>query len=56
MSARPELWAPPEIFYNQGEAQKYASSSRIIEIQLSDQALELLALLDDGIPRLLLDI
>ncbi|GAB2251733.1 hypothetical protein Droror1_Dr00004580 [Drosera rotundifolia] len=58
MSARPELRAPPEIFYDEGEARKYTSSSRIIEIQakLSDRALELLALPDDGIPRLLLDI
>ncbi|KAL5767142.1 hypothetical protein ACOSP7_013713 [Xanthoceras sorbifolium] len=58
MSNRPELKAPPEIFYNDVEARKYTSSSRIIEIQakLSERALELLALPDDGVPRLLLDI
>nr|WLD55099.1 putative 18S rRNA (guanine-N(7))-methyltransferase isoform X1 [Cornus hongkongensis subsp. tonkinensis] len=58
MSSRPELEAPPEIFYNDSEARKYTSSSRIIEIQakLSERALELLALPDDGFPRLLLDI
>lgn len=56
--SRPELLAPPEIFYNDGEARKYTSSSRIIDIQtqLSERALELLALPDDGVPRLLLDI
>ncbi|KAL3655432.1 hypothetical protein CASFOL_001218 [Castilleja foliolosa] len=58
MASRPELQAPPEIFYNDGEARKYTSSSRIIDIQakLSERALELLALPDDGTPRLLLDI
>ncbi|KAF8389458.1 hypothetical protein HHK36_026153 [Tetracentron sinense] len=62
MSSRPELQAPPEIFYNDVEARKYTSSSRIIEIQaritakLSERAMELLALPDDGVPRLLLDI
>ncbi|CAH2069649.1 unnamed protein product [Thlaspi arvense] len=58
MSTRPELLAPPEIFYNESEARKYTSSSRIVEIQarLSERALELLALPEDGVPRLLLDI
>lgn len=58
MSSRPELQAPPEIFYDDAEARKYTSSSRIIEIQakLSERALELLALPDDGVPRLLIDI
>ncbi|KAF5461720.1 hypothetical protein F2P56_017795 [Juglans regia] len=58
MSSRPEVQAPPEIFYNDVEARKYTSSSRIMEIQakLSERALELLALPDDGVPRLLLDI
>lgn len=56
--SRPELIAPPEIFYDDNEARKYTSSSRIIEIQakLSERALELLALPDDGVSRLLLDI
>ncbi|KAJ4968325.1 hypothetical protein NE237_015026 [Protea cynaroides] len=58
MSSRPELQAPPEIFYNDAESRKYTSSSRIMEIQakLSERALELLALPDDGVPRLMLDI
>ncbi|BBN09859.1 18S rRNA (guanine1575-N7)-methyltransferase [Marchantia polymorpha subsp. ruderalis] len=58
MSLRPERQAPPEIFYNESEARKYTTSSRIIEIQakLTERALELLALPSDGIPRLLLDI
>ncbi|XP_027113997.1 18S rRNA (guanine-N(7))-methyltransferase RID2 [Coffea arabica] len=58
MTSRPELKAPPEVFYNDEEARKYTSSSRIIEIQaqLSERALELLALPDDGVPKLLLDI
>lgn len=34
MASRPELQAPPEIFYNDEEARKYTSSSRIIEIQV----------------------
>ncbi|XP_047336566.1 18S rRNA (guanine-N(7))-methyltransferase RID2-like [Impatiens glandulifera] len=56
--SRPEVQAPPEIFYNDDEARKYTSSSRIIDIQeqLTGRALELLALPNDGIPRLLLDI
>ncbi|KAL6509706.1 hypothetical protein OROGR_023016 [Orobanche gracilis] len=58
MSSRPELQAPPEIFYNDDEARKYTSSSRIIDIQakLSERALELLALPRNDKPRLLLDI
>ncbi|CAI9754062.1 unnamed protein product [Fraxinus pennsylvanica] len=58
MTSRPELQAPPEIFYNDGEARKYTSSSRIIEIQakLSERALELLALPSDDVPKILLDI
>ncbi|KDP46601.1 hypothetical protein JCGZ_04535 [Jatropha curcas] len=58
MSKRPELLAPPEIFYDDVEARKYTSSSRIMEIQakLSERAIELLNLPDDGVPRLLLDI
>ncbi|MQM09368.1 hypothetical protein Taro_042239 [Colocasia esculenta] len=55
---RPELQAPPEIFYNDTEARKYTTSSRIIGVQnkISERALELLALPDDGVPRFLLDI
>ncbi|KAF9626062.1 hypothetical protein IFM89_030730 [Coptis chinensis] len=48
----------PQIFYNDTEARKYTSSSRIVDIQakLSERALELLALPEDGVPRFLLDI
>ncbi|XP_010451922.1 PREDICTED: probable 18S rRNA (guanine-N(7))-methyltransferase [Camelina sativa] len=58
MANRPELLAPPEIFYDETEARKYTSSSRIVDIQakLSERALELLALPEDGVPRFLLDI
>ncbi|GFO06699.1 18S rRNA (guanine(1575)-n(7))-methyltransferase [Plakobranchus ocellatus] len=56
-SGRPEHQAPPEIFYNDAEAAKYTSNSRMIEIQqkLSERALELLALPED-VPCYLLDI
>lgn len=55
---RPEHMAPPEIFYNEDEARKYTSNSRMIQIQsaLTQRALELLALPDDGVPRMLLDL
>lgn len=58
MSKRPEHIAPPEIFYDDSEAKKYTANSRIaaIQTQLSERALELLALPDDGVPRLLLDL
>jgi len=56
--SRPEHLAPPEEFYNETEAKKYAGSSRMAEIQsqMSERALELLNLPDDGVPRYLLDI
>jgi len=56
MAGRPEHQAPPEIFYNQDEAQKYASSSRMIDLQskLSERCVELLLLPDN--PCLILDI
>jgi len=58
--SRPEHTAPPEIFYNDEEAAKYTSNSRMIEIQASmtERAMELLCMPsaeDDG-PKLLLDI
>ncbi|UXI14967.1 PHD finger-like domain-containing protein 5A [Sarcoptes scabiei] len=58
MSRRPEYVGPPEIFYNDDEAEKYTRNSRIIEIQtsMSERAIELLALPDDGLPRYLLDL
>jgi len=56
MSGRPEHQAPPEIYYDDKEAEKYASSSRMVEIQavMTARALELLNLNSE--PRLLLDI
>lgn len=55
--SRPEHQAPPEIFYNDEESRKYATSSRMIEIQtkMADRALDML-LLPEGRPCLLLDI
>lgn len=55
---RPENSAPPEIFYNEDEARKYTENSRMqtIQAQLTERALELLALPDDGEPKLLLDL
>lgn len=57
-SDRPENAAPPEIFYDDTEARKYTENSRMVSIQttLTERALELLALPDDGEPKLLLDI
>ncbi|KAG5248428.1 18S rRNA (guanine-N(7))-methyltransferase [Salix suchowensis] len=52
MSNRPELLAPPEIFYDDSEAR----NTLPLLARLSERALELLALPVDGIPRLLLDI
>ncbi|XP_028196696.1 18S rRNA (guanine-N(7))-methyltransferase RID2-like [Glycine soja] len=53
-----EVVVPPEIFYDDVEARKYTSFSHIVQIQvsLSKRALELLALPDDHVPKLLLDI
>lgn len=55
---RPELTAPPDVFYSQEEAQKYTRNARIMEVQtnLTERALELLMLPDDGIPKFLLDL
>lgn len=58
--SRPEHFAPPEIFYNDTEAAKYTSNSRMIEIQtkMTQRALELLALpsADQDGSKMLLDI
>lgn len=56
-SKRPEHRAPPEVFYNESEAQKYTQNSRImdIQVQMCERAVELLALPDDS-PSYLLDI
>lgn len=55
---RPEHVAPPEVFYDDNEAAKYTTSSRVMEIQekLTARALELLALPDDGVPKFILDV
>jgi 18S rRNA (guanine1575-N7)-methyltransferase len=55
--ARPEHLNPPDIFYNDTEAKKYATSNRMQAIQtlLSERAIELLNFSDDS-PKLLLDI
>ena len=49
--------AHPELFYNEKEAKKYANNSRIrlIQAQLADRAIDLLAL-PEGEQALLLDI
>jgi 18S rRNA (guanine1575-N7)-methyltransferase len=54
--SRPEHIAPPEIFYDDKEAKKYATNSRMVDIQskMSERALELLNLTPG--PKLLLDI
>ncbi|XP_071946419.1 18S rRNA (guanine-N(7))-methyltransferase-like [Antedon mediterranea] len=54
---RPEHRAPPEIFYNEDEAKKYTSNTRMIEIQMtmSSRAIELLALPQDT-PSYILDV
>nr|CAB3226499.1 probable 18S rRNA (guanine-N(7))-methyltransferase [Phallusia mammillata] len=54
---RPEHQAPPEIFYNEEEAMKYTTNSRMIEIQseMSERAIELLNL-PEGTPCLILDV
>ncbi|XP_067015423.1 18S rRNA (guanine-N(7))-methyltransferase [Anabrus simplex] len=55
--SRPEHLAPPEVFYNEEEARKYTQNSRMIDIQvqMSERAVELLALPDDS-PCYLLDL
>ncbi|KAI0928704.1 hypothetical protein AcV5_006191 [Taiwanofungus camphoratus] len=55
--SRPELQAPPEIYYGDTEAKKYTNNSRIQQIQadMTYRALELLDLPPDE-PALLLDI
>jgi len=55
--SRPELQAPPEIYYGDAEAAKYTNNTRIQQIQadMTYRALELLNL-PPGEPALLLDI
>lgn len=54
---RPEHLAPPEVFYNEEEAKKYSSNTRIMQIQeeMSERAVELLTLPEDE-PSFILDI
>ncbi|CAI4230328.1 unnamed protein product [Auanema sp. JU1783] len=55
--ARPESSGPPDLYYNEEEAKKYARNSHIIGIQaqMSERALELLAV-PEGKIGLMLDI
>jgi 18S rRNA (guanine1575-N7)-methyltransferase len=55
---RPEHICPPDVFYNDTEARKYTTSTRMINIQrqLTERAVELLCLPEDGQPKLLLDL
>lgn len=55
--SRPELQAPPEIYYGDSEASKYTNNTRIQQIQaeMTYRALELLNLPPD-VPAFLLDI
>jgi len=54
--SRPEHSAPPEIFYNETEAEKYTNNTRMMNIQaeMSERALELLCLPDE--PCYILDL
>lgn len=45
---RPEHTNPPEIFYNQEEARKYTSNSRMIAIQVSISP-DMMLILEGGI-------
>ncbi|VIO90323.1 conserved hypothetical protein,hypothetical protein [Brugia malayi] len=56
--SRPEFTGPPELYYNDAQAAKYSQNSHIIEIQtrMTERAIELLALPDNNVPKLLLDI
>lgn len=55
---RPEHIAPPEIFYDYDEANKYTQNTRIMTIQesMSERAIELLELRDEDGPQLILDL
>ncbi|KAH3758125.1 ribosome biogenesis methyltransferase WBSCR22 [Pelomyxa schiedti] len=58
MARRPEHEAPPDVYYDEDMASKYASSSRMIEIQtqMSERAIELMNLNTEDGPLLLLDL
>lgn len=55
--SRPEGTKPPDFYYDEKEARKYSSSSRIQNIQtdISNRAIEMLAFNDDK-PKYILDI
>jgi 18S rRNA (guanine1575-N7)-methyltransferase len=55
--SRPEGTKPPDSYYDETEARKYDSSSRIMNIQteISERAIEMLAFSDDN-PKYILDI
>jgi 18S rRNA (guanine1575-N7)-methyltransferase len=55
--SRPEAACPPDLYYDETEARKYDSSSRIIHIQreITNRALEMLNLPEDR-PSYILDI
>jgi 18S rRNA (guanine1575-N7)-methyltransferase len=55
--SRPEGSKPPQLYYDEVEARKYNSSSRIINIQdeITQRAIEMLAFSDDS-PKYVLDI
>lgn len=55
---RPEHIAPPEIFYDYDEANKYTQNTRIMSIQesMTNRAIELLELKDKDGPQLILDL
>ncbi|KAG2382048.1 hypothetical protein C9374_005840 [Naegleria lovaniensis] len=57
-TSRPEHTAPPELFYGEVQAKKYATNTRVLEIQteMSKRAIELLALPENSGPLYLLDI
>ena len=56
--SRPELTGHASLYYNQKEARKYDSSSRMISIQreITLRAIELLRLPKDGSSQLILDV
>ena len=57
MTSRPELTGHASLFYNQKEARKYNSSSRMIGVQreITERAIELLRL-DPNSPSFILDV
>ncbi|KAH7103898.1 williams-Beuren syndrome critical region protein 22 [Auriculariales sp. MPI-PUGE-AT-0066] len=56
--SRPELQAPPEIYYGDAVAKKYTTNTRVqrIQAEMTTRALELLNLGPDAPPSMLLDI